>query len=677
MISPKVPEILYGGDYNPEQWPPEIWEEDAALMREAGLNLVTVGVFSWSRLNPGPGIYEFDWLDRVMDLLHGHGIHVCLATATANPPVWLGIEHPESLPTGPDGVRHTHGSRHCFTPNSAAYREHAGQLVRRIAERYGRHPALALWHVGNEPGGGAVPYSRGEEDAVAFRRWLRAKYGRIEDLRAAWNTAFWSQDYRDWDEIQPPRRTPAAPNPTQALDFKRFYNDAYRDLYLMEKAILEEVAPGVPITTNFPGVDDNVIDPFSWAADLDFAAVDLYPDPDPAFAPDGFGLDLDLTRSLKGKPFVLMEQAATQIHWKEVNANKRPGIMRLWSYQAIARGADGVMFFQWRQSTAGAEKFHSAMLPAGGGARSRIFAEVRRLGAELKKLAPVLGTTVRADCALIFDWPSRWALDAPSLPRRFDYLAVFRDFHRAFRALNLPVDIVPASADFSRYKVVLAPLLYILKAGDAERLSRFVHDGGIFVGSFFSGIVDENDHLQTGGYPKHLREMLGLWVEEWEPTRDPTANAIRMEDGRLVPCGYLCERVHLETASTLGVFANDFLAGGPALTVNDFGKGRAFYIATRTKASFYRYALGELMDQAGLERPLRDPPEEVEVCLREGANGRFLFLLNHSAEEREVDLGTLAGTGLLQGKRVGGRITLAGLDVAVIQLDAGPRAGVT
>ena len=361
-LLPKIPHVLYGGDYNPEQWPEEVWEEDVRLMREAGVNIVTVGVFSWALLEPRPGEYVFDWLDRLLELLHANGIHADLATATASPPPWLAKLDPESLPVTREGVRLWPGSRQHYCPSSVTYADAARALVEQLAARYGKHPAVALWHVNNEYGC-HVPACYCDQCAAHFRHWLQERYGSLDAFNEAWGTAFWSQRYGDWDEIQPPRAAPAFRNPSQEIDWQRFCSDALLELFLMERAVLERDAPGTPITTNFMSFFKPV-DYWKWARHVDLVADDEYPDPaEPSSAVD-FSASCDLMRSLGSRAgWVLMEQAVSAVNWLTPNVPKHPGKMRLGSYQALARGAEGILFFQWRASQFGAEQFVSAMVP--------------------------------------------------------------------------------------------------------------------------------------------------------------------------------------------------------------------------------------------------------------------------------------------------------------------------
>lgn len=666
-MPPKLPPKLpYGGDYNPEQWPEAVWREDVRLMRAAGVNLVSVGIFSWARLQPAEKRWDFGWLDRVMDLLAENGISACLATATASPPPWLSTKYPEVLPVTADGITLQVGSRQQYSPSSRVYKKFAAALVRKIAQRYRRHPALAAWHINNEYAC-HLQECHGPDSTRAFRAWLRAKYRTLDRLNAAWGTAFWSQGYGAWDEILTPRRAPYHCNPTQCLDFKRFTNDAFLALHRMELAILREATPAIPVTTNFMGFF-KPLDYRAWAPDLDFVAWDSYPDPvDEPIARREVAAGHDLMRSLKpDRPFVLMEQAPSAVNWRPVNLPKRPGLMRLQSLQAMARGADGVMFFQWRASRAGAEKFHSGLVQHVPPAQSRVFAEAAALGAELKRLAPVAGSLVRSRVAIAFDWQAWWAVELESKPGRIDYAATARSFHRWFYDRNIGVDFVHPGGSFAAYDLVLAPALYLLPAKSAANLTHFVARGGTLLATYFSGIVDENEQVVTGGYPALLRKALGLWVEEWAPYPEGRTNTVRF-GGRKVGCDHWCDLLHLDGAKALATYGGDFFAGRPAITRNSHGRGAAYYAGTRLDAAGLDLLLGQVVKEAGVKPVLRTPAG-VEATLRESRRDRFLFLLNHTDRVVNVALSAFSGTDLITGGKASRTLKLSPLGAAVVRL---------
>lgn len=660
-----LPKICYGADYNPEQWDESVWQEDMRLMRQAGVNIVSLAIFAWARVNPAPGVFTFEWLDRIMDLLAENGIAVNLATATASPPVWLEEMHPDISAVDADGLRYHHGSRQNFSPNSPDYRRYAAALVRAIATRYKDHPALVMWHINNEYAC-ANRESHGPHDTAAFQEWLRAKYGTIEALNSAWNTAFWSQHYFKWEQIPTPRKTPTLHNPIHVLDFRRFTSDSFLECYRMEAEILREITPGIPLTTNFMGTA-KVLDQFKWGEHLDVACWDSYPDPTPGTRLyPGSTIGHDLTRSIKpDRPFLLMEQVTSQVNWRPINKIKPPGVMRLWSYQALARGSDGILFFQWRQSIAGGEAFHGAMVGHVPPESSRVFHEVCDLGAELKKLEPVAGSLVNAEAAIIFSWDCFWALEYHSKPRHFSYEKVIDDYYRFFNERNIAVNLVPPSADLSRYKFVVAPQTYMLSEEEAANLRKYVRHGGHLLVTFFSGLVDEKTHFGRGGYPALLRDMLGLWVEEWQPYHDEEHNRLTFPNGRSYACGYLAESVHATEARTLAVFEQDFFAGQPAVTRNAYGKGIAYYVATHPEPEFFDYFLDGITAGAGLKTPLT-VARGVEALVRENEKYRFIFLLNHCETAHVVNSPELHGVDLITQRSVAGVLELVPRGVAVV-----------
>ena len=635
------------------------------------MNLVSIGIFSWAKLQPAEKKYDFGWLDRVMDLLAEHGIHACVATATASTPAWMSKKYPDVLAVDAEGKTYYPGARQHYSPCSPTYRRLAAALVRKLAARYRNHPALAAWHINNEYGC-HLSECHGEASTRAFRAWLRKKYGSLEALNTAWGTAFWSQHYYEWEEILTPRRAPYHPNPTQQLDFKRFMSDAFLELCVTERDILRAATPDVPITTNFMGFF-KPLDHWQWAGELDFTCWDSYPDPSTGHAAEATAASgHDLTRSLKkDRPWVLMEQVTSQVNWRPTNVLKRPGVMRLWSLQAVARGADGVMFFQWRASQGGAEKFHGAMVPHVGVKQSRVWREVQALGAELKQLAPVAGSLVRSRVAIAIDWNAWSGVELDSRPGRINYAATLAEFHRYFFERNIPVNFVHPGADLGDYDLVVAPALYLLAKKDAANLERFVVRGGVLLATYFSGIVDENDRIVLGGYPAYLRRVLGLWVEEWSPCAEGETNRMQFVRGqkRTAECSHWCEVLHLEGAKALATYKRDFFAGGAALTVNMFGQGAAYYLSTKLGTADLAGVLDGVCARAKVG-PLLRAPQQVEVTLREKDGARFLFLLNHGAKVATVALpaGKFAGTDLLTGARVKGKVRMAPLGVCVVSL---------
>lgn len=664
LITRKVPHMIYGGDYNPEQWSEAVWDEDVRLMREAGVNLVSLGIFSWAKLEPRPGEYDFGWLDRIITLLHENGVMVNLATATASPPPWLAKLHPESLPVTENGVTLHPGARQHYCPSSAAYRERAAELVRRIADRYKDHPALAMWHVNNEYGC-HVAECYCDASAAHFREWLKTRYGDLGSLNEAWGTAFWSQQYGEWGEILPPRSAPTFANPTQQLDFRRFSSDALLELYEMEKEILREATPDVPITTNFMGFFKPV-DYWKWAKREDVVSDDSYPDPSDPEAHIGAAMSRDLMRSLGGgDPWVLMEQTTVRVNWRDRNVPKRPNEMRLWSYGAVARGAEGIMFFQWRQSRAGAEKFHSAMVPHVRPEDSRSWREVSTLGAELGKLDGLIGARGEAQAAILLDWESWWAMELDSKPSSaVKMLEGIYSFYKPLFEANVPVDFAHPGSDLSSYRFVIAPNLYLVNDESVENVRRFVADGGTLLMSFFSGIVDARDHIRLGGYPAPFRELLGLRIEDFVPMAAGEKNRLDTQDDGSYACELWADLIHLEGAEALASYSDGFYTGTPAVTRNVFGDGVAYYLGTRPEDRYTKLLLKSICEEAGV-RPTVEAPPGVDAVRRKTVDASFLFVLNHNEEAVEVRLPS-PGRDLLAGTEHDSSLVLEPLGVAIL-----------
>ncbi|MFI9587701.1 beta-galactosidase [Streptomyces sp. NPDC052236] len=632
--------LAYGGDYNPEQWPEEVWAEDVKMMREAGVNLVTVGVFSWTLLEPDPGHYTFDWLDRVMDLLADHDIAVDLATPTAAPPAWLPYEHPETRPLLADGTRLTFGSRQHYCSSSPIYRAKAAALVERLATRYATHPALALWHVNNEYPG--VDGCHCDASAAHFRRWLADRYGDLDALNRAWGTSFWSQRYRAWAEITPPGKVLGAVNPAQRVDFRRFNGDAALECFTAERDLLRRITPAIPVTTNFMA-SYKFLDYWKWAAEEDVVALDAYPDARDPLGHVKAAMNYDLMRSLRaGRPWLLMESATGPVNSRRRNSARPPGQLRLRSHQAVARGADSVMFFQWRASAFGAEKYHSAMVPHAG-ADSRIWREVAALGSELRDLAEVGGTRVESEVAIVWDWPSWWALEEGGRPLadlafHDQALAHYLPLWQA----NIAVDMVRPGADLSRYRLLVVPNLYLVDAEGAANITAFVEHGGHLVMSYFSGIVDENDQIiLPGGHPGAFRDVLGVRIEEFNPLQDDESLTLRWsDDGSVSTASQWQDLMRTESAEALATFTDGMFGELPAVTRNTYGHGTATYIGTQLDTERLASVLTDAVATAGV-RPVAQVPEGVEAVRRHAADGgSHLFLLNHTDAPITVELPT-------------------------------------
>jgi beta-galactosidase len=662
--------LLFGADYNPEQWPEESWPEDIRLMQQAGINLVTLGVFSWARLQPSESTWDFGWLDRILGLLHEGNISVCLATPTASPPPWLGHRFPSTLPTDASGTTLWYGSRNQFSPSSAVYRSAARRVTAALAERYGRHPAVVMWHVGNELG--QVSYD--DETAGSFRGWLLRRYGSLANLNSAWGTTFWSQRYSSWEEIVPPRAAPYLHNPTQVLDFKRFTSDSLLTLFTAERDIIRQHSPDVPVTTNLMGFFRGA-DYFSFAGETDLIGNNWYTDPALPQTWELGALTHDLCRGLAGgKPWLLMESAASAVNWRPHNTAKDPGALRVDSLSALARGSDGICFFQFRQSAFGAERFHSAVVPLAG-EDTRVFREVAALGSRLQDLRLLAGTPAPSRIALLFDWDSWWAAESPDCPSdRLGVMDQLLAYYQPLLRRGLSVEVVHPAAALDRFDLVLVPSLFLLADEHAQALTGWVHQGGTAVVGPFSGLADTNGHLRQGRFPSVLAGMLGVTGEEWRPLAGsvglefaepgPAGRAIAGMPGNLEAAVWSEDlRLQGSSAAAAATFTSGCLAGQPAAVRNSHGSGTAWYIGCDLPPAALGHIVGVAVAEAGLTVPVAaELPNDVELATR----GGYHFLLNHSPEQRPVRL-TGESVDLLTGDSHGPDITLEPYEALVLK----------
>ncbi|MEV8564996.1 beta-galactosidase [Streptomyces sp. NPDC051322] len=642
--------LLYGGDYNPEQWPEEIWHEDLRLMKSAGVNSVTLGVFSWSMLEPEPGAREFGRLDTLMDLMHDNGIGVVLATPTSAPPPWMGRLHPDTLPVTEEGRTEWWGGRQHFSHSSATYRRYAAAITEDLAARYGGHPALTMWHINNE----YCTFDYGDEAAAAFRRWLREKYGTLDALNEAWGTAFWSQGYDTWDGILPARRPHYMRNPTQVLDFRRFTSDMLLECYVAERDIVRRHTPRLPVTTNFMPFWTGQ-DAWKWAEQEDVVSVDIYPDPADPWGAQYNAMIGDMTRSQARGPWMLMEQAAGPVNWRGVNHPKPRGLNRLWSLQSVAHGADAICYFQWRQSRQGAEKFHSGMV-SHAGEQGRTFQETKQLGADLTVLSDAAtGSAVPAEVAVVHDWESWWADQQDGrISSEVDYPAVVRAWHRALWESGHTTDFARPEQELSRYKLVVVPHLYLLTDAAVDNLVTYVRGGGTLVSGFHTGAADEDDRIRAGGMDARLRDLFGIaTLQEWWP----------LDAGTTVQCdGFVgtlwSEELEAGSAETVASYRSGELDGLPAVLRN----GSAWYLSTLPEPGALRELLARVADRAGARPVLTGLPAGVEAVRR----GDLLFLLQHGRDQVTVSVPGRHHD-LLSGATVDGVVELDRYGVAVLR----------
>ncbi|MFC7404096.1 beta-galactosidase [Georgenia alba] len=679
---PRTEKILYGGDYNPEQWPRDVWEEDYAAFGAASIETVTLGVFAWSHLQPDEDTYDFSRLDAIVARAVEADARIVLATATGAMPPWLAHRHPEVARTDFEGRRHVYGGRHNHCPSSPVFQRLSAALAGRIAERYVGTPGLVAWHVGNEYGGAPPCYC--ESCAAAFRVWLQERYGTLGRLNEAWSTMFWSHLYTDFEQIVPPSALSEhwrGPNHTAfqgiTLDYMRFFSDALLRNYVDEKAAIQAVDPGTPVTTNFMGMFRG-LDYHRWAEHLDFASWDNYPRGE--HAPSRMALAHDLTRGLKdGAPFWVMEQTPSTTANRDANPVKRPGVLRLWSWQSVAHGADAVLYFQLRQSQGASEKYHGAVLDHAGRTDTRTFREVAALGKELEDFGDAtLGARTPARVAVLWDWDSWWAAEiTDGVHRRLTYVEHALRWYRALWDANVGVDVVPVTADLTRYDVVLAPLLHMLKGDVAERLAAVVERGGSVLATCWSGRVDEDDNAFLMDPPGPLAALMGVRVEETDSLDPGTVNPVTLGLSEPGPGEAIVSDAELvfdvlvpEGADVVGTYGADFYAGRAAVTRHRHdGGGEAWYVGTVLDRPGTAWVVRQLLERHGLLGPYADVPD-LELAVREREGRRTVFLLNHAAEAVEVPA-HVGGTDLLTGRRIdqGETLRLEPTDVVVLRED--------
>jgi len=669
--------LLYGGDYNPEQWPPEIWDEDVRLMREAGVNLVTVGVFAWACLEPAEGRFDFGWLRQVLDLLAEAGIDADLATPTAAPPPWLTTRYPDVLPVDDRGTRYSHGSRQHFCVCNPTYRRLAQRIVQRVAAELGDHPAVSMWHAHNEYAC-HVPYCYCDHHATAFRSWLESRYGTINTLNDAWGGAFWSQHYSDFTEVLPPRITPAHANPGQLLDYKRFSSEAFLEEFREEKQVLKAARPDIPLTTNFMGFR-KPLDYFAWAREMDVVSTNNYPDPADPDSPALSAMHYDLVRSLnKDVPWVVMEQTTARVNWRERNVPKAPGHMRALSYQALARGASGLLFFQWRASRAGAEKFHSALLPHSGQA-SPVWAEVAGLGRELARPAPWATAEVPARAAVLLSWPNWWAVESTVSPAhdlslmdqlRWMYLPLYR------RCVTL--DFASPAEDLSRYDALLVPSLYLVTLEEAANIRSYVEQGGTAVISFWSGIVDEHDQVYLGPYGGPLRPLIGCDILDVAPLAPGDVAQVQWEDGTTTTASFwldiAAERQDRPDgpdarggpAKVLARVTSGPWAGTPVVTRSQYGQGHVYYVGTKLDADGLQRVYDLVPALRGMADFAAGRPDGVERVVRRSPDHDYEFVINHTDNDCKVLLAA-PGYDVLGERAADGTLALGRRGVAIVR----------
>lgn len=639
--------IWYGGDYNPDQWPEEVWDDDVRLMKKAGVNLVSVGIFSWAKIETSEGVYDFDWLDRIIDKLGEAGIAVDLASATASPPMWLTQAHPEVLWKDYRGDVCQPGARQHWRPTSPVFREYALKLCRAMAEHYKGNPYVVAWHVSNEYGcHNRFDYS--EDAEHAFQQWCEERYGTIDAVNDAWGTAFWAQRMNDFSEIVPPRFIGDGNfmNPGKLLDFKRFSSDALKAFYIAERDTLAEITPDLPLTTNFMvSASGSVLDYDDWGDEVDFVSNDHYFIPGEAHL-DELAFSASLVDGIARKdPWFLMEHSTSAVNWREINYRKEPGQLVRDSLAHVAMGADAVCYFQWRQSKAGAEKFHSAMVPHAG-EDSAVFRDVCELGADLNKLSDegILGSRLaKSRVAVVFDYESEWATEHTATPTQHVHhvdepLAWFR----ALADQGVTADVVPVRGAWDGYEMVVLPSVYLLSEETTRRVRDYVVGGGRLVVTYYTGISDEKDHVWLGGYPGSIRDVVGVRVEEFMPMGDDfTGVPDRLELSNGAVAHDIADVIGSVdgTATVLATFKDNpwtGMDGVPAIVANTFGEGRSVYVGARLGREGLALSLPEILESLGMAEAGGNDGRVLHVE-REGADGsRFVFSFNRTHETVRV-----------------------------------------
>ncbi len=636
-INEKFPHFLHGADYNPDQWSfdKSIWDEDMRLMKEANCNEMTVGIFAWATLEPREGEFDFSYLDEIIDKIYANGGRVVLATPSGARPHWMAEKYPEVLRVNKNGEKMMFGVRHnhCFT--SPVYREKVTKINTLLAERYGKHPAVVAWHLSNEYGGECFcPNCQ-----AAFREFVREKYNNdIDALNMAYWSNFWSHRYDNFEQIEPPMERGEASIHGLNLDWRRFVSHQTKDFIKTEIAPIKRICPDIPVTTNLMPAwrELNYAD---YTDVLDFISWDTYPD---WHKPEEHHTQCyvtafwhDFFRSLKQRPFMLMERAPGVTNWKPINKLNRPGMDRLASLQAVAHGSDTVQYFQFRKSRGSVEKFHGAIVDHVGTSETRIFKEVQATGATLKAIDEVVGTMPNVRVAIIHDWENRWALEDCQYFQLYEkkYCETCYDYYRVLWERAIPTDIVSRHADLSKYDLVIAPMLYMTDDRTTDSIEQYVKNGGTFYATYMLGMVNDTDLCHLGGFPGgKLKDVFGIWNEEVDTLYPGEISHVRCNT-----CGEefegmdYCELLHLRGAESLVEYTAEFYAGRPAVTRNTYGKGRAYYQAFRDDGKFKDKILSSILNELGIQSVLPvSLPHGVTATERTDGKNRYLFVQNFS-----------------------------------------------
>ncbi len=665
-ISEKFKSLWHGCDYNPDQWLdyPEVLEKDIELMKKSGCNVMSVGIFAWATLEPEEGVFNFAWLDSVIDNLYKNGVYTILATPSGAMPVWMAEKYPEIRRVAEDGIRHRFGNRHNCCYSSPVYREKVRTINTKLAERYSNHPGVVMWHISNEYNVYDCHCPLCREN---FKKWLEDKYKTIDNLNAKWWSNFWSHKYQSFSQIDPPgEHGERSVNPLK-LDWLRFKNAMLQSFVENEVLAVKSVNPNIPVTANF--MRHWEIDYSKLQKTLDVISWDNYPVWHSKENEFDVATDTAMYHSLfnslkKDRPFMLMESSPSATNWQPVSRLRRPGMHLLASMQAVAHGSDTVQYFQWRKSRGQSEQFHGAVVGHDNTDDTRVFREVSSVGANLKKIEEITGTLTRNEAAILLDYDSFWALRIAQAYRNKAKAKGFADVMlRNFSALwnmNVGCDFVFEYEDFSKYKVIIAPMLFMMKKGLKEKLEAFVENGGIFVSTFISGVVDEDalSFFDDECYP--LRKLLGVKTEETDSLYDGQTNSVKMF-GETFKCARYCEVSYAEGAEKIGEYLEDFYKGYPAVTVNNFGKGKAYYIACDFEVDGYTALYEHILRGVISPEKIIDTPENVSVTMRYGEDSKYIFVMNFSNEEKLFQ--SPEGCEIIMGELPGGQLAPYGVVV--------------
>ena len=638
--------LLHGGDYNPEQWldHPEILNKDIEYFKKAHINEVSLGIFSWSVLEPEEGVYHFEWMEEIIDRLYENGISVILATPSGARPKWMADKYPEVLRVDESRHRNLYGTRHNHCYTSPVYREKVRQMNMRLAQKFGDHPAVVAWHISNEYGGEChCPLCQAE-----FRKWVKEKYGTIEKLNKAWATTFWSHIYNSFDQIESPSSRGEFSLHGLNLDWKRFVTDRTADFAKAEIQAIRDGGSDKPTTVNLM-YDYKALNYHKFADVADIISWDNYPQwhkKEEYLTAMDCGMQHDIMRSIQKKPFLLMESCPAATNWQPVSKLKKPGMLHAASLQAIAHGSDSVQYFQLRQSQGSSEKFHGAVIDHYGGDDTRTFKEVTEVGASLEKLSELSGAVTNAKVAVLFDWESRWAMEDAQGPRNqgLYYKETVEKSYFAFRKSGLDVDVIDMEQSLDGYKIAAIPMLYMFRDGFEEKVRAFVKNGGTAIMTYWSGIVDETDLCFLGGTPHGLMDVFGLRSMEIDALYDHEENYIVPADDSQIKlssdwkCKNLCDVVDVSTAKVLGRYGDDFYKNSPAFTCNIFGEGKAYYICADFEQGFYDEVYAQIAKEAKVSSPIHVIPEGVEVTTRQTEDNMYLFIQNFNRKPVKIEI---------------------------------------